>query len=294
MCEEIITKEFIKSILPKRKENSHKGSYGNVLNIAGSINYRGAAFLSSKSALEAGAGYVMLVSIEKVISLVSVLCPEAVFLPVGMKNGTLSNKDCKKIINVLPDFKVIEIGCGLSSMDKNQDNIMKFFEKIISEICKNNNQVIIDADGINILAENERIKIPPKSILTPHPKELSRLLKSDVSKIQEERVKFAKEAAQKYSSIIVLKGHNTVVTDGVNSYINKTGNSSLSKAGSGDVLTGMISGFCAQGAEPLNAAILGVYLHGLAGEIASEELSEYSVNASDLIDYIPKAINSLP
>ena len=293
MSEEILTKELVKSILPKRKADSHKGTYGNILNIAGSINYRGAAFLSSKSALKSGAGYVTLASVEEVISSVSILCPEVVFLPLKIKNGTLSYNDCKKITKILPDFKVIEIGCGLSAIDKNHVNIERFFKKIIFEIYKNRKQVIIDADGINILAKDEHIKIPPKSVLTPHPKELSRLLKYDVSQIQSERVKFAKMAAQKYSSVIVLKGHNTVITDGINSYINKTGNSSLSKAGSGDVLTGMISGFCAQGAESFNAAILGVYLHGLAGEIASKELSEYSVNASDLIDYIPKAIRSL-
>ena len=114
-----------------------------------------------------------------------------------------------------------------------------------------------------------------------------------VQKIQESREKYAVSAAKKYKSVVVLKGAETVITDGEQIYINKTGNSSLSKAGSGDVLTGMISGFCAQGMKPIEAAVLGVYLHGKTGEIASENLTRYGVNASDLIKYIPDAIKTI-
>ena len=132
--------------------------------------------------------------------------------------------------------------------------------------------------------------LPNKSIITPHPKELARLLNMDVATLQTQRMHFARLAAKQLNTIVVLKGKNTVITDGNDVFINPTGNSALAKAGTGDVLTGMISGFCAQGVSPINAACLGVYLHGLAGNIAAEDLSQYGMLASDLLSYIPKAI----
>ena len=289
--EKFITSEFVKTLLPQRKEASHKGTYGNILNIAGSINYRGAAFLSTVSALKVGAGYVALASIEEVINTVATLCPEAVFIPLKSENGTISSLEAEKLAKLIPDYKVVEIGCGISSIAQN-DNIEIFIQNLFNEVRYIENPLIIDADGLNLISKLN-ITIPKNCILTPHPRELSRLLNVSVSEIQLNRTKFAVTAAQKYNSIIVLKGHHSVITDGNEILINPTGNSALSKAGTGDVLSGMISGFCAQGLKPFEAAVLGVYLHGLTGEIASKDLTEYGVNASDLISYIPKAIQSL-
>ena len=290
MTEEIITKEYIKTVFPKREQNSHKGTFGNVLNIAGSINYRGAAYLSTKSALKVGAGYVELASIKEVVDSVSTLCPEAVFIPLAQKNGTIVAEEYKKISKILPKIKVLLFGCGISSIEKNQEEIEQFVRTLLLNSEFSEKPVIIDADGINIISRLKIEKLPLKTILTPHPAELSRLLEIDVSDIRKDRIKYAEIAAKKYKSVIVLKGQNTVITDGEKVFINKTGNSALAKAGTGDVLAGMIAGFCSQGTDFLNAAILGVYLHGLAGEIASEKMSEYSVNASELIDFIPDAI----
>ena len=290
MTEEIITKEYVKTLLPKREQNSHKGTFGSVLNIAGSINYRGAAYLSTKSALKVGAGYVELASVNEVISSVSTLCPEAVFLPLEQKSGTIAADEYKKFSDILPKIKVLLLGCGISLSEKNQEEIEKFIKNLLSDLEFFEKPVIIDADGINIISRLKIEKLPPKTILTPHPAELSRLLNIDVSKIQKNRIKYANTAAERYSSTVVLKGQNTVVTDGKEVFVNKTGNSALAKAGTGDVLAGMIAGFCSQGVNCLNAAVLGVYLHGLSGEIASEKMSEYSVNASELIDFIPDAI----
>ena len=290
MTEEIITKEYIKTVFPKREQNSHKGTFGNVLNIAGSINYRGAAYLSTKSALKVGAGYVELASIKEVVDSVSTLCPEAVFIPLAQKNGTIVAEEYKKISKILPKIKVLLFGCGISSIEKNQEEIEQFVRTLLLNSEFSEKPVIIDADGINIISRLKIEKLPFKTILTPHPAELSRLLEIDVSDIRKDRIKYAEIAAKKYKSVIVLKGQNTVITDGEKVFINKTGNSALAKAGTGDVLAGMIAGFCSQGTDFLNAAILGVYLHGLAGEIASEKMSEYSVNASELIDFIPDAI----
>lgn len=287
---EVITKEHAKSLLPKREQNSHKGTFGSVLNISGSINYRGAAFLSAKSVLKIGTGYVELASIDEVINSVSTLCPEAVFIPLKQKNGTIKSSEYKKIIKILPKITTLLLGCGISSLNKNQKEIEGFVKKLIFNIKNVEIPVIIDADAINIISRLNITDLPKNTILTPHPAELSRLLNKSASEIQKSRVEYAKEAAIKYKSIIVLKGQNTVVTDGKKVFINSTGNSALAKAGTGDVLSGMISGLCAQNLKTLDAAILGVFLHGLAGEIASEKLSQYSVNASELITFIPNAI----
>ena len=279
--------------MPKRIQNSHKGTYGSVLNVAGSINYRGAAYLSSVSALKVGAGYVALAGIKEVINSVSALCPEAVFVPLKEKNGTIEKNEYKKILEILPKYKVLSFGCGLSSMFENHGEAKDFIRNLINAVKNIDIPVIIDADGLNIISKLNISKLPKNSILTPHPNELSRLLDINVSEIQNNREKYAKEAAKKYKSVVILKGFETVITDEEKTYINKTGNSALSKAGSGDVLSGMISGFCAQGVNPFDSAVLGVYLHGLTGEISSEKLTQYGVNASDLIKYIPDAIKTL-
>ena len=290
MIEEIITKEYAKFLLPEREQNSNKGTFGSVLNISGSINYRGAAFLSTKSALKTGAGYVELASINEVINSVSVLCPEAVFIPLEQNRGMIKASEYRKILEILPKIKVLLFGCGISSMNKDQTEIEEFTKNLLEKIKDIKIPVIIDADGLNIISRLKITKLPQKTIITPHPMELSRLLGIDVFEIQQDRVKYAKIAAEKYKAIVVLKGQNTVITNGEKVYINKNGNSALAKAGTGDVLAGIISGFCAQGADYFDGAVLGVYIHGLAGDIISEQLTQYGVNASELIDFIPNAI----
>ena len=289
----IITKELVKSFLPGRIENSHKGIFGSVLNIAGSINYRGAAYLSTISAFKAGAGYVSLASIDKVINCVCTLCPEAVFIPLKEKCGTIKETEYRKIIEILPKYKVLTFGCGISSIGGEQKEIINFVKKLMSKIQNTRKSVVIDADGLNIISKLDIEKLPVNTLITPHPMELSRLLKVDIGEIQKNRIEYATIAAKKYNVIVVLKGYNTVITNGDEVYINRTGNSALAKAGSGDVLTGVISGFLAQGLRPTEAAVLGVYLHGLTGEIASESLTQYGVNASDLVQFISEGIKTI-
>lgn len=358
-----LTLEYIKSILPQRPDNSHKMTFGHVLNIAGSLHYRGAAYLSSLSALRVGAGYVTLASSPLVCDSVSAQTPNVVTLPLlthvaeryddaEPRIDLLSTKKHSKIHSIdvqtidkkavlqlrdkLSQASVITVGSGLSiaqstdqlgivpshnPLDNNLldssllDNInhhnnpltgltipdgnCEFFYALLTEIQTNNNPVIFDADALNFMSHliNQQtpltptaITLPKNSIVTPHPKELSRLLNVDVGSIQAQRVHFASLAAKQLHTIVVLKGKHTVISDGNTVFINPTGNSALAKAGTGDVLTGMIAGFCAQGVSSINAACLGVYLHGLAGDIAAEDLSQYGVLASDLLDYIPKAI----
>ena len=257
--------------LPERKQNSHKGTYGKVLNIAGSRYMPGAAYLSSVSALKAGCGYCFLCSEESVLLTVANQTQNVVFVPYKDLQRQLKTAD------------VVSIGCGLSTSFKAKQ-IFRATMKNVGDI-----PVVIDADGLNILAKG-KFKLPKKLILTPHPIEAARLLNIQTEDILCNVQNRAKEIAIKYNCVVALKTHKTVVTDGENVYINESGNSALAKAGSGDVLTGMIAGLLAQGMDLFEATKLSVYLHGLSGELASKKLTEYGVMASDLISFIPNAL----
>lgn len=268
-----------KNLLPKRPENSNKGTFGHVLNIAGSEFYTGAAYFSSVAALKTGCGLVTLASSQTVIRTVGALCPDIIFI---------SKEKIKK--EFIEKFQVVSIGCGLGV---NED---KCFKKVLKLINDSHIPLIIDADGLNILSLAKNISLPPapNTVLTPHPKEMARLMRVNVEEILKQPEIWVKRCAEKYNATVVLKLHKTLVADTQdNFYENKTGNSALSHGGTGDVLCGMISGFIAQGLNCFDACCLGVYLHGLAAEIASKELTEYSVLASYLINYIPKAIKSI-
>ena len=233
--------------LPKRQDFSNKGTYGKVLNIAGSEYYAGAAYLSSVSALKIGCGYVALATSPKIMNSLMALCPDIVYTPIT------------QIKDNIDKYNVVSIGCGLSV----ETSTSILFKSVISQLASMDKKVIIDADGLNLMAKKKPTKLPENLI----------------------------KLSKKYSCTTVLKLHSTVVcSKDMEIYINDTGNSALSKAGSGDVLTGIISGLCAQGMDCFEAAKLGVYLHGRTGEIASSMLTEYSVLASDLIKYIPLAI----
>lgn len=265
--------------LPKREQFSNKGTFGKVLNIAGSEYYTGAAFLSSMAALKSGCGYVALASSQKVLQTIALRSSDIVFLPLDY---------LKKHID---DYDVISIGCGLST----DLSVSILFKSILETLAKSDKPVIIDADGLNLLAKlKDDTELPQNLIITPHPKEASRLLNEDIKLILDKPVHYANALSEKYKCTTVLKLHSTVVcSKEFEVYINETGNSALAKAGTGDVLTGIIAGFCAQKMSLFEAAKLAVYLHGKAGEIASGMLSEYSVLASDLLNYIPLAIIDL-
>lgn len=261
--------------LPIREQYSNKGTFGKVLNIAGSDNYTGAAYLSSISVLKVGCGYVALSSSPKVINTVALRTSDLVFVPIT---------DVKK---ALTKYDVVSVGCGLST----DLSVSILFKSLLESLSTFEGPVILDADGLNLLSKMKNVVLPSNLVITPHPKEASRLLKVDVEEILENPMNYAKVLSEAFSCTTVLKLHSTVVCspDG-EIYINETGNSALAKAGTGDVLTGMIAGFCAQKMDVFEASKLAVYLHGKAGEIASSMLSEYSVLASDLLKYIPLAI----
>lgn len=284
-------KEYFKSLLPKRPRNSHKGTFGHVLNISGSASYSGAAYLSSLAPLVTGCGLVTLANIEEVIKAVAALTPNIIFLNLTSgKYKTVSKKSFAEVEKSLDKYDVISIGCGLGV---NEDTI-QFFERLINCLRHTKKNIIIDADGLNILSQIKNLHMPQNITLTPHPKELSRLMETTVDIILSRSEHWAKKCSEKFNCTTVLKLHETIVSDkNGNVRINYTGNSALAHGGSGDVLCGMIAGFLAQGMQAFEACCLAVYLHGLAGELASKDLGEHSVLASDLLNYIPKSIKTI-
>ena len=285
-----LNKEIVSKFLPQRVQISNKGTYGNVLNIAGSMFYPGAAYLSSISALKVGAGASMLATASDVIPIVAANSPDITFLDLGQSPLGTIPKDGIKYLNGVANSHAISIGCGLSTLGGTKNFVMSFLKNNIDS----QTPIIIDADAINILASENKKAFPLNSIITPHPLELSRFLEVDVKEIQSNRVKWAWEASKYFDCIVLLKGHESIIAiPNGKIFINPTGNSALSKAGAGDVLTGMIAGFCAQGTALENAACLAAYLHGLCGEIASRTQGEYSVLASNLPNVIPMAIKEI-
>ena len=271
---------YTKNLLPQRPKDSHKGTFGHVLNIAGSGFYSGAAYFSSIAPLKVGAGRVTLASAETVLRSVSALSPDIILLPINT---------AKDILSKIGNYNVVSIGCGLSLSAQTE----KLFEKLLHGLENSDLPVVIDADGLNILSKNH-VNLPPNTILTPHPLELSRLLGVSVETILKQSEFWVRKCCEKFNCTTVLKIHKTIVADNKGRiYTNNTGNTALSKGGSGDVLTGMITGFLAQGLSTFDASILAVYLHGRIAEIASQELTEYSVLASELLNYIHLAIKEI-
>lgn len=263
----------IKNTYKKRPCDSHKGTHGHALLIAGSENKIGAAIIASKACLRSGVG-LLTVSIPK---------SEKVSLATSIPEAMFHFRD--ELFD-FSGFTSIGIGPGL-----NQDDAAQ--KLLYSVLLKAKYSVAFDADALNILAKNQDwlSLLPIQSILTPHPKEFDRLFGEHIS--ESERRNTAIKKAKELNCVIVLKGHKTFITDGIQTFENTTGNSGLAKGGSGDALTGMITSFLAQGYTTLEAAKLGVYLHGLAADITLETQSEESMLITDVIENIGLAFKSL-
>ena len=232
----------------------------------------------------------MLASCSDVISNVASITPDITFMDLGQSGYGTIPKESIKFINAIANYDVVSIGCGLSQIGGVEEFVINFLKKNKNSYTP----IIIDADALNIIAKTKNSSIPLNSIITPHPMELSRLLGVEVKEIQQNRAKWAWQASKEFDCIVLLKGHETVIAvPNGKIFINHTGNSALAKAGSGDVLTGMIAGFCAQGIKLEEAACCATYIHGIASEIASKSMTEYCVLASDLIKYIPLAMRAI-
>ena len=302
---ELLEKRDISLLIPERQRYSHKGDYGHVLIIAGSRGKTGAAFMCAKACLRAGAGLVTIGVPESLLDIFQSRVTEEMSLPLPDRgDGTLSSNALEKILEFLSErADVLAIGPGISVTSDTK----KLVKELLLRLAV---PAVIDADAINALEGNKQILKKAKSplILTPHEGEMARLLRQLpvvscqlsvkdaelTAKIEKDRINTAVSFAQNTGTYLALKGAPTVVAEPEGrAFINPTGNSGMASAGTGDVLTGLLSGFLGQGLNPLEASILGVYMHGLAGDIAVKSKGEHSLIASDIIDAIPEAFSFL-
>lgn len=275
----------VQSVLPSRPTNSNKGTFGRVLTIGGSLGMGGAGALASSSALRVGAGLSYLATPRSLASQVPV--EEIVVRPLAeTTEQSISKEALKEVIEMLDQISSVVIGPGLS---QNQDTV-SFVLDLLDLI---NKPCVVDADGLNALSAN--IKSLPKSarnfVITPHPKELSRLTGKTVEELLSDRVGSALAAAKEFDCIVVFKGAYTLVAHPEGEvYINPTGNSGMSTAGAGDVLSGIIGGLMAQGLSPFDAACAGVYIHGRAGDLVAANFGQAGIVAGDIRSAIPLAL----
>lgn len=272
-----------RNLLPKRIPDSHKGSYGKALIIAGSKGMAGAAYLSAKAAYMTGAGLVRIYTPEDNRVILQQLLPEAIVT-------TYDFFDEGELFKLLQWADVVSIGSGIGTSEKSR-KILKTTLENVEVPC------VIDADGLNLIADHMKYMAKlchEQFILTPHMKEMTRMMKTDMQSLRAERMEMLKRFVDEYGVTCVLKDARTVaVSAGRRPYINLSGNQAMAKAGSGDVLAGIITGLLAQGTSPRTAGILGVYLHGCAGDYARQEKGSYSVMAGDLTDYLGQVMKEL-
>lgn len=261
----LITEEYVIKSTIKRKRIDHKGTYGHALLIGGSTGKFGALVLASKAALKSGCGLVSVSSAEHIGNWFHAAFPEAMILANNNINNT--------------SIKSIGIGPGFGTSDN--------AKALLKQIIALNKPMVIDADAINLLAINQDLipQLPKNSILTPHPKELERLI--GAFKSWEDRLNFLRSWCKKHQLIMICKNANTlIITPAQEIFVNNTGCNGMATAGSGDVLTGIITSMLAQGYNPVNAAIRAVYYHGFAGEVASKKHGNHGCLASDIIEEI--------
>lgn len=274
-------------LLPPRPADAQKGDAGRVFLLAGSAGMSGAAALCALGALRTGAGLVTLgipkglhaPMVEKLTEAMFTILPET-------KQGSLSLLGLTDIVSAIGKMDAVGIGPGLSR----DPQTLKLVQQLLPKFVK---PLVLDADGLNALAEDLDLlrKLPLPIVMTPHPGEMARLIRLSADEVQQDRQRIAVEFAKKYRVVLVLKGHETVVGsyDG-QVYVNGTGNPGMATGGCGDVLTGMIAALLGQKLPVFEAAVLGVHLHGLAGDLAAAERGQIGLLASDVADKIPQAI----
>jgi NAD(P)H-hydrate epimerase len=287
------TSHHVRALLPARPSDSNKGTFGTVLAIAGSLGMSGAPLLATSSSLKTGAGLVLLATPK---SLVANLPPgEVIYIPIDeTKNLSIGLAALPAISAKMEKCSAVILGPGMSTNEETVQFVHKFLQETIEDADK---PCIIDADALNAIAKKPDVfpkAYGHKIVLTPHPKELSRLMDMSVQEIQADRINSAVKAAQQFNCTIVLKGSRTVVAaPDAQVFINPTGNPGMATAGAGDVLSGIIGALLAQGLAPIDAATVGTYIHGLAGDLAAAQLGESGVIAGDIKDAIPYAIQAV-
>ena len=277
-CKEL-NAQAVFSLLPKRDVNAHKGDFGKLLLLCGSVGFTGAAWFAAMGALRTGAGLVYLGVPEPIYAIEATKLNEPVVFPLPAQNGMLSEAAIPNILDRLPQMDAVLLGPGLGQSDGTFAVLKALLE---NAHCP----VVLDADGINLLRGHMDIlrgRAFP-TVLTPHDGEFARLF----GPVGADRVESAKSAALESNSIVLLKGHRTLITDGQACYRNTTGNPGMAVGGSGDVLAGMLAGLLGQGFSPLEAAACAAWLHGRAGDLCASALSETAMLPTDLLNALPQ------
>jgi NAD(P)H-hydrate epimerase len=274
--------------LTPRQRSANKGNYGRVVVVAGSRGMSGAAVLCASAALRGGAGLVRVAVPEGILPLVAVANP--CYMTVGLPQdprGSLKIEGKKALLDLVGQSTVAVLGPGLSQ----SADLVRLLRAVVEESV---GPLVLDADALNNLAAHasDLGRRAGPTVLTPHPGEFGRLIGRGAGEVQADRRGLAVAFARKAQVILVLKGQGTLVTDGTRLYINDTGNPGMATGGTGDVLGGLIGALMAQQVEPFAAAQLGVYLHGLAGDLAAEQRGEVSLIASDLLETLPAAFRA--
>jgi NAD(P)H-hydrate epimerase len=271
--------------LPPRPLDSNKGTYGRVLIVSGSRGMSGAAVLCAGAALRGGAGLVRLAVPEGILPIVASANPCYTTAPLlEDSHGRLTAAALPELLELIRDNSAAGLGPGLGQSADVGSIVAAALEQTRTPL-------VLDADALNVLVGHldALSKHQGPVILTPHPGEFARLLGCDIPTVQARREELAARFAATHAVVLILKGHRTVVTDGRRLYLNTTGNPGMATGGSGDVLTGLLAALVGQKLEPFAAAQLGVYLHGLAGDLARAQVGEPSLIATDLLHHLPRA-----
>lgn len=271
---------IVRSLLPRRARDTHKGDYGKMLLLCGSRGFTGAAALAARGALRTGAGLVYLAVPESIYAIEAVKLTEPVVLPLPEEEGMLCEASLAKIGELLPKMDAVLFGSG-SGIGPGTEKVLEFLLK--NAECP----LVLDADGITLAARHKDIlrdRLAP-TILTPHDGEFARLKPIDAPR-PEQTMAMARELG----AVLLRKGHRTLITDGCVCWENRTGNPGMATGGSGDVLSGIILSLLGQGMSPLEAAAAGAWLHGAAGDLAAERLGEYGMLPGDLVEELPRLL----
>lgn len=279
-------RNIVKKAVFDRPDDANKGTLGSLLCICGSFGMAGAAIMAGKAALRCGLGLLKAALPKSIYPIAAGAIFESVFFPLEeTPDGKISKNNIDFLLCEAEKSSAVLIGCGLSVCNDTKALVNSFIEKCTKPL-------VLDADALNCVAENPDILKKAKTpiIITPHPGEMARLVRSTPKAINENRAEIASDFAKEYGVVTVLKGAGTIIAspDG-RLMINRTGNSGMATGGSGDVLAGMTGSLLAQCAKPFDAAAAAVYLHGLAGDIAAEKLGRISMLPTDLINEIPQA-----
>jgi NAD(P)H-hydrate repair Nnr-like enzyme with NAD(P)H-hydrate dehydratase domain len=305
---EVLTEEWVRSILPARPDDANKGTFGKVMVVAGSVNYVGAAALATQGAMRVGVGLATLAPPGDLLSMLAAKLTECTFLPLPSDMGVIASHAAEKVRDGLEDYSALLVGCGLGKEKETQgflrnllaqseatsrpaSRLIGFASRVSHDVEKGDEDkkklppIILDGDALNILAEWEEWHkmLPEETILTPHAGEMARLMGSTVDEVQADRVAVATQAAGRWNCVVVLKGAGTVIAEPKGKvYISPFSNPALATAGTGDVLAGAIAGLRAQGLSASDAAGAGVFLHGLAGDMLREAYGPAGGLAGDL------------